>query len=63
MRVVEDSGKEVLSVKSKMSVAMTATMCSSLMMILYIQISNARAMGPSLCRSRKTLVFLPMCHL
>lgn len=62
MRVVEDSGKEVLSVNSKMSVAMTATMCSSLM-ILYIQISNARAMGPSLCRSRKTLVFLPMCHL
>ena len=37
MRVVEDSGKEVLSVNSKMSVAMTATMCSSLM-ILYIQI-------------------------
>ena len=63
VRVVEDSGKEVLSVISKMSVAMIATMCYSLMMILYIQISNARAMGPGLCRSRKTLVFLPMCHL
>lgn len=49
VRVVEDSGKEVPSVISKMSVAMTATMCYSLMMILYIQISNARAMGPGLC--------------
>lgn len=63
MRGVEDSGKEVPSVISKMSVAMTATMCYSVMMILYIQMSNARAMGPGLCRSRKALVFLPTCHL
>lgn len=63
MRGVDDSGKEVLSVISKMSVAMTATMCYSVVMILYIQMSNARAMGPGLCRSRKTLVFLPTRHL
>lgn len=35
MRGVEDSGKEVPSVISKMSVAMTATMCYSVMMIIY----------------------------
>lgn len=66
VRVVEDGGKEVLSVISKMSVTMTATMCYSLLMISYIlvfQISNAGAMGPRLYRSREKLVFLPVCHL
>lgn len=66
VRVVEDSGKEVLSVISKISVTMTATMCYSLLMISYIlvfQISNAGAMGRRLYRSREKLVFLPVCHL
>ena len=47
----EKSGKEILSIISKLCVAITASMCYSLLNILYIlifHISNVWSMGPGL---------------